>query len=146
MKIQTKLINHITLNGKKETGEKNLRKSLKELQKKLKKKPQGIFQFALIYATPIFKLHRIKNKNARKNKKNKFREIPGFIKNQEARTSLAIKFILTNTRKKGEAFYTKLNKEILLTAKNEGKSIENKNQLQKTILTKKHFFRYYRWN
>jgi len=146
MKIENKLINHLMLSGKKETGEKNLLKSIKELQKNSRKKSNGIFQLAFIYSTPIFKLHRIKNKNRKKNKSNKFREIPGFIKNKEARISLAIKFILFNTKKRGESFYKKFKKEVLLNAKNKGNSIETKNELQKSVLTKKHFFLYYRWN
>lgn len=146
MKIETKLINHITISGKKETGEKNLLKSVKEMQKSSTKKSNGILQLALIYSTPIFKLHKIKNKNRKKNKSNKFREIPGFIKNKDARTSLAIKLILSNTKEKRNSFYKNFNKEILSNAQNKGSSIEIKNELQKSVLTKKHFFRYYRWS
>lgn len=146
MKIKTKLINHLMLNGKKETGEKNLLKSIKELQKNSSKKSNKIFQLALIYSTPVFKLHRIKNKKRRKNQAGKFKEIPSFIKNKNARISLAIKFILFTTTKKKEAFYKKFNKEILLNAKNKGASIQMKNDLQKNVLTKKRYFLYYRWN
>lgn len=146
MKIETKLINHITVHGKKETGEKNLLKSIKEMQRNSKKKSTGVFQLALIYSTPIFKLHRIKNKNRKKNKNNKFREIPGFIKNKNARTSLAIKLILESTKKKKHFFYKNFNKEILTSAQNKSVSIETKNELQKNVLTKKHFFKYYRWS
>lgn len=144
MQIKTKLVNHLMLNGKKETGEKNLLKSVKELQKSSSKKSSRVFQLAVLYSTPIFKLHKIRNK--KRKKANKFKEIPGFIKNKQARTSLAIKFILLNTKRKGEHFFKKFNKEILLNAKNQGVSIEAKNELQKNILTKKHFFKYYRWN
>lgn len=144
MQIKTKLVNHLMVNGKKETGEKNLLKSVKELQKSSNKKSSRVFQLAMLYSTPIFKLHKIRNK--KRKKANKFREIPGFIKNKQARTSLAIKFILLNTKKKGEHFFKKFNKEILLNATNQGLSIEIKNELQKNILTKRHFFKYYRWN
>ena len=146
MKIKTKLINHLMGNGKKETGEKNLLKSVKELQKNSFKKFNGILKLALIYSTPIFKLHKIKIKKRKKNRTKKFREIPGFIKNKTARTSLAIKFILINTKKKGTSFPKKFYKEILLNAKNKGTSIQTKNDLQKNVIAKKHFFIYYRWN
>jgi ribosomal protein S7 len=146
MRIKTKLINHLTLNGKKEVGEKNLLKSIKELQKSSIKKSDTIFQLALINSTPIFKLHRIRNKKIKKNKTNKFREIPGFIKNKNTRTSLAIKFILLNAKHKGEPFYKNFYKEILLNAAHKGTSIQTKNDLQKNVITKKHYFRYYRWN
>lgn len=146
MEIKNKLLNHLTLSGKKETGEKNLIKSIKKIQKNSLKSSDKIFQLALIYSTPIFKLHKIKNKK-RKKKGSKFKEIPGFIQNKNARTSLAIKFILTSTKKNNNStnFYSKLNEEILDCAKNKSISIETKNNLQKDILTKKRYFLYYRW-
>lgn len=147
MKITSKIINHLVLNGKKETSETNLLKSIKELQKNSSKKSHNIFQLALIYSTPIFKLHRIKNKRRKKNKNEKFKEIPGFIKTSQARTSLSIKIILMNIKKnKGQTFYKIFNNEILLNAKKIGNSLETKNEIQKKILNKKHYFRYYRWN
>jgi ribosomal protein S7 len=146
MKIKTKLINLLTLNGKKEVGEKNLLKSIKELQKNSNKKYSEILHLALIYATPIFKLHRIKNKKIKKNRNKKFKEIPGFIKNKNSRISLAIKFILLSIRNKSETFYKKFNKEILLNAIENGNTLQVKNELQKSILIKKHYFRYYRWS
>ena len=82
MKIKNKLVNHITLSGKKETSEKNLLKSFKELQKNSFKKLNNIIQLALIYTMPLFKLHVIKNKKRKKSKKKKNREIPGFIKSK----------------------------------------------------------------
>ena len=59
MEIKNKLLNHLTLSGKKETGEKNLIKSVKKLQKNSFKNSKKIFQLALINSTPIFKLHKI---------------------------------------------------------------------------------------
>lgn len=146
MKIKNKLLNHITLSGKKETSEKNLLKSLKELQKNSLKKFNNIIQLALIFTIPVFKLHVIKNKKRKKSKTNKNREIPGFIKNKNSRISLAIKFILQNTKSNNKTFYKKLYKEILLDAGNKGNSVKIKTDLQKNILTKKHYFRYYRWS
>lgn len=147
MKIKTKLINHLTLNGKKETGEKNLLKSVKELQKNSTKHSSKIFQLALVHSTPIFKLHKIKLKKKKKSKNNRFREIPGFLKNRTSRISLALKFILKNSKKKFEFFNfsQNLSKEILICSKNRGESIKIKSELQKTVLSRKHFFRYYRW-
>lgn len=142
MKIQAKLINHITLNGRKETGEKNLVKGFKKLQKNYKKKTHEIFQLAIIYSISIFKIHKVKNK---KNKTNEFKEIPGFIKNNKTRTSLAIKTLLLHTNTQNEAFAKKLTKEILITSKNKGNNVEKKNEVQKNILNQKHFFRYYKW-
>jgi ribosomal protein S7 len=146
MKIKTKLINLLTTDGKKEVGEKNLIKSLKELQKNSNKKDSEILNLALIYSAPIFKLHRIKNKKIKKNRNKKFKEIPGFIKSQNSRISLAIKFILLSIKNKSETFYKKFNKEILTSAAQNSNTIQIKNELQKNIQTKKHYFRYYRWS
>jgi ribosomal protein S7 len=146
MKIKTKLINLLTLSGKKEVGEKNVLKSIKELQKTSNKKYSEILHLALIYSTPIFKLHKIKNKKIKKNRNKKFKEIPGFIKNKNSRISLAVKFILCSIANKNETFYKKFNKEIILNATQKGNTLQIKNELQKSILTKKHFFRYYRWS
>jgi ribosomal protein S7 len=146
MEIKNKLLNHLTLSGKKETGEKNLIKSIKKIQKNSLKSSEKIFQLALIYSTPIFKLHKIKNKKKKK-RASKFKEIPGFIHNKNSRTSMAIKFILNTTKKNSlsQSFYLKLNSEILDCAKNKSIAVEAKNNLQKDILTKKRYFLYYRW-
>ncbi len=147
MKIKTKLINHLTLNGKKETGERNFLESVKELQKNSTKRSSKIFQLALVHSTPIFKLHKIKLKKKKKSKNNRFREIPGFLKNRTSRISLALKFILKNAKKNLEHFnYNQnLSKEILICSKNKGESVRIKSELQKSVLSKKHFFKYYRW-
>lgn len=147
MKIKSKLINHLTLNGKKETSEKNLLKSVKELQKNSKKRFSKVFQLALIHSTPIFKLHKIKLKKKKKSKNNRFREIPGFLKTRTSRISLALKFILKNSKKNTEYsnYSQSLSKEILICSKNKGESVRTKSELQKNVLAKKHFFRYYRW-
>lgn len=146
MEIKNKLLNHLTLNGKKETGEKNLIKSIKKIQKNSLKSSEKIFQLALIYSTPIFKLHKIKNKKKKK-RASRFKEIPGFINNKSSRTSMAIKFIVNSIKKNNlsQSFYLKLNAEILDCAKNKSISVEVKKNLQKDILTKKRYFLYYRW-
>jgi len=132
-------------NGKKKTSEKILLKSFKELQKNSPKQSEKLIQIAVIHSTPTFKLHKISNKKQKKRNK-KVREIPAFISKTVARTSLAIKFILYNIKKKkSNNFYTKLKQEILLTAQLKGTVIEMKNELQKQTLLKKHFFTYYRW-
>jgi ribosomal protein S7 len=146
MEIKNKLLNHLTLSGKKATGEKNLIKSIKKIQKNSLKNSNKICQLALIFSSPIFKLHKIKNKK-RKKRGSKFKEIPGFIQNKNARTSLSIKYILNNTKKNSipKNFYSKLNTEIIDSAKNKSITIETKNNLQKDILLKKQYFLYYRW-
>ena len=114
MKIKTKYLNHLTLQGKKETSEKQLLKSFKAMQKISNKNSEKIFQLALIFSIPIFKLHKLKiNK-----KKKTFREIPGFIKNKHSRTSFASKLIILNIKKNvNNTLSKKFINEILSTSK-----------------------------
>ena len=98
IEIRNKIINHLIVSGKKETGEKVLLKSFKEIQKDSKKRSQELVKLGIIYSTPTFKLHRIENKKQKKRNK-KVREIPAFINDKTARISLAIKFILATLKK-----------------------------------------------
>ena len=143
IEIKNKIINNLLINGKKNTGEKILLKTLKELQKSSNKKSKELIKFAIIFATPTFKLHIMSQK---KRKKKKIREIPSFISKKNARISLAIKFILKTIKKKNSnKLYNKLKKEVLLTTQLKGDVIQIKNDLQKHILLKKHYFSYFKW-
>ena len=66
IELKNKIINHLILNGKKETGEKILLKSFKELQKSSKKQPKKLIKLALIFSTPIFKIYKITIKKKKK--------------------------------------------------------------------------------
>ena len=143
IKIINKTINHLMLDGEKKTGEKIFLKSFKDLQKFSKKQSKKLIELAIIFSTPIFKVHKITNK---KRKKKNIKKIPTIITAKKARISLAIKFILSALKnKKSNYFYTEFRKEILLSVKNEGPAIQMKNEIQKQVLLKKHFFSYYRW-
>lgn len=143
LEIKKKLINHIMINGEKKTSEKIILNCYKELQKKTKKKTNELIKLAVISASPIFKLHIITNK---KSKKKKVKEIPAFITNNNYRISLAIKFIISSIQKKGEHFYNKLNKEIILNSQQKGDAVQLKNNLQKKVLMRKKYLKFYRWN
>lgn len=143
IEVKNKIINNLLINGKKNTGEKILLKTLKELQKSSNKESKKLIKFAIIFSTPIFKLHKISQK---KKKKKKIQEIPSFISKKNARISLSIKFILKTIKKKNlNKFYNKLKEEILLTAQSKGDAVQIKNDLQKYILLKKHYFSYFKW-
>jgi ribosomal protein S7 len=145
LNIKNKLINNITLNGNKKISEKIVLKSLKELQKSSKKQSKELVKLALVQSTPIFKLHRISNKKLKK-KNRRVKEIPAFIAKMPARTSLAIKFILTSIEnKKSSNFYLKLKENLLLTSQAKGNAVKLKNELQKRTIQHKKFFKYYRW-
>jgi small subunit ribosomal protein S7 len=145
IEIKNKLINHLTVNGKKNESEKILLKSVKELQKISKKSSKKLIQLALVSATPIFKLNIITQKK-RKKKKQKSKIIPAFIYSKSSRISFAIKLIVATARKKkNQTLLTKIPEEILLSAQHKGNAIDAKKDIQKQAFLNKHLFKYYRW-
>lgn len=145
MEIKNKLINHLMLSGKKETGEKILLKSLKEIQKDSKKQSQELIKLGIMYSTPTFKLHKITN-NKQKKRNKKIRVIPAFISDKNARISLGIKFVLASLKKKkSNNCHIKLKNELIANSLYKGSAIQTKNELQKQVLVNKHYFSYYRW-
>lgn len=143
IELQGKLLNHIMQNGNKSTGEKLLLNSFKNLQQDCNKRTKEIFKLAIINATPVFKIHTIKNKKMKK-KKRKIKEIPVFITNQQLRSSLALKLIL-KTLKKKPSFFLSFTSEILLSSQSKSNSIELKDLIQKQVLNQKKYFRFFRW-
>ena len=145
MEIKNKMINHLMISGRKETGEKILLKSLKEIQRDSKKQSQELVKLGIMYSTPTFKLHKITNKKQKRRNK-KVRTIPAFISDKNARISLAIKFILITLRKKkSKNCHIKLKQELIANALYKGSAIQIKNELQKQVLVNKHYFSYFRW-
>lgn len=146
LKIKTKFANHLMINGGKKISEKIILKSFKNLQKISKKQINDVMKLSLLYATPIFKLHKISNKKVKKKKK-KIRIIPAFIPKIITRISLGIKYILFNINKKktNKFLFNKLQEEILIIAQNNGAFLEIKKETQQQTLLNKHYFRYYRW-
>jgi ribosomal protein S7 len=144
LEIKDKIISHLLVNGEKKTSENSLLKSFKELQKQSNKSTKKLVQLAIMYSLPIFKLHKMTQK---KKRKKQVREIPAFILNEKARISLAIKFIIASVKKKtADHFHVKLKHEILLNSQNKGDAASVKSELQKQVLLKKRFFRFYRWH
>ena len=144
MKIKSKLINHLIIDGKKEISEKTFNKNFKTLQKKSLKCSSKVFQLALISSTSVFRLHRISLKNR---KKKKVREVPGFLRNRENRISLALKFLIKTTKRTSDSLYFDKNflGKILSLSKFENETLLTKNETQKNLLSKRYLFRYYRW-
>lgn len=142
--IKKKIVNHLTLNGKKKTGEKLLLKSIKKLQKESLKQTEELIKLALVHVSPLFKLQKFTSK--RKKKKTKIKEVPFFILNNNSRISLAIKFIIraVDARKSNE-FCTQWCREVLANSKQSGDAVKMKNELQKQVLLQKRFFRFYKW-
>lgn len=141
--IKTKVINQIMMGGKKTISEKILLKGFKELNKSSKKQIKKLVQLRIFLSTPTFKLHTSVNK---KKRKKKVFETPTFIPNNQSRSSLSIKFILLSAKNKTTGnFYNKLKKEILTFLEQKEFVNELKNEVQKKVLAKKSYFRYYRW-
>lgn len=146
IEIKTKLINNLMKHGDKNKGEKIIFKSLKEIQKASNKQSKELIKLSLIASTPTFKLHTISKRKNKKKKKQKPTEVPAFIPKDISRTSLAIKFITASIRKKKvQKLHDKLKEEILLGAQYKGESVKFKSDLQKQVLSSKHFFSYFRW-
>jgi ribosomal protein S7 len=141
--IKNKIINNLLTDGKKNTGERIVLKSLKELQKYSNKQSKKLIQLSIISVLPTFKVHKISNK---KNKKKKIKEIPSFIYNKNARISLAIKIILNRVEKENCNFFTGFKQEITLNSQLKSSSIDVKNELQKQALIKKHYLINYKWS
>lgn len=144
LNIKNKFINHIMNKGRKMQSEKLLLKSIKELNKLSKKQIKNLMQLSIIQTSPTFKLHTSVNKK-RKKKKFKTHETPAFITQSANRTSLAIKYVLSNSEKQfTHKFYDKFKREVieLMTQKDVH---DNKIELQKKVISKKNYLRYYRW-
>lgn len=139
--IKTKIINNLTLNGKKDTSNKIVLKSLKQLQKNCLKQSKKLINLSLIVTTPIFKVHKI----IKKRKKKRIVEIPVLINSNKSKFSLGIKLFLSTLKtKKTGNFYTKFYKETLSNIQSEKSSVKLKNNTQKQALTKKRIFYYYK--
>jgi ribosomal protein S7 len=142
--IKNKIINNLTLNGKKDTSNKIVLKSLKQLQKNSLKQSKKLINLSFILTTPIFKIHKIIKKRKKKKKKSII-EFPVLINSNKSKLSSAVKFFLSTLQtKNSEPFYTKFYTEILSNIQNENSSVKFKNSIQKQALTKKHVFYYYK--
>jgi len=137
-----KLINYLILNGSKRLSENILLNSLKELQKFSNKNVKKLITLNLIYCLSVFKINTQTNTKQKKSLKKKTFI---FVKKNQTRTSLAIKyFIKIIKNEKSICFFKKFLKEILLILKNESVTIETKKDLQKQVFLKKHIFLYFR--
>jgi len=146
IEIKNKLINHLVIKGKKSKSEAIVLKSSKTLQISSSKSSKKLFQLALVYSTPIFKINSITQKK-RKKKKQKAKIIPAFISNKKSRTSFAIRLILKAAiKRKGISLSQEIKNEILMSSQNKSQTLETKKESQKQVLLNRHLFKYYRWH
>ena len=144
LEIKHRICNASLNSGNKKTGEKNLLKTFKKLQKISNKKHSSIVSLAIKNSTPALKMNKQKMK---RRKKKGSQDIPTFIQNNFLRINLALKYIVLNSIKRSEYknFYNKLSNEILESSRFKSSSIDQKTELQKQILIKKNLFFKYRW-
>lgn len=142
--LKEKFITSFMKKGKKETSEKILNKTIKKIQKSNKKNCKNQLQIAIINLTPTFKLNK---QSKKKGKKKQMNLVPVFLPNNDLRISFALKlFRLTSLKNKKEKTSKILTKEILHSSNFiKSTSIDNKNELQKQILSQKRYFYKFRW-
>ena len=142
--LKNKIVNVFMRNGKKHTGEKNLLKSSKLLQKSSRKNFQNLVQLAIINTTSAFKLNeQVMKKGKRKSKK----VTPSFIIKDSLRVMTALKFVRNTVQKNKSSanFYEILANEILASSSLKSQSIEQKSKLQTQILLNKRYLSKFKW-
>lgn len=142
--LKDKIINSLMHKGCKESSEKIFKKSIKRTQKLTKKNCKVQLQTAIINLTPTFKLTKQSKKRGKKKQMN---YTPIFLPNNLLRISFALK-LLKNTalKNKSSKTYEYLSKEILASANStKAVSVEQKNSLQKQVLSQKRYFYKFRW-
>ncbi len=146
-KLKQKIFTHYMENGKKQTSESILLKTLKLIQKSNKQFHIGIIKLAIVGSTPMFRVMKLKTKNKKKKSAALSKGIPTFVSSYHFRASWALKHIIlaSKKKKKSNIFHQQLKHEILLNSEYEGDAVKLKNELQKQALQKKKFFRHYRW-
>lgn len=138
--IKTSLLN----NGKKGTSEKIIKKSIKQIQKQSNINHKLLIKKAVIFSICIFKIEKQSNK---KGKRRIIKEIPSFINNKNTRKNKSLKNIKNSSIKNKELnnFYKKFSNEILLTCDKKSESINNRNNVNKQVLSKKRYLNKFRW-
>ena len=131
------LYKKIMLNGNKQTSEKLLLKSLKNVQKTVNKKNfKDLTKLALINSSPVFYIKKIKRK-----RKNSL-EFP-FLLKPNLRISYSLNFMLKSSEKK-KSFIHYFSNELLNSSRNSSFSVKKTQDIYKESFVKKKFANY-RW-
>ena len=135
--LVTKFINSMMWQGKKSTAENIFYKSLTKLQEKGGDEPLKLFTKAVENAKPLLevKTRRVGGANY---------QVPIEV-NPERRTSLAIRWLITYGRARGEkGMIDKLTNELLDAANGKGAAIKKKEDVHRMAEANK-AFAHYRW-
>ena len=138
--MNKQIIRQLLTDGKNSISEKIWLKSLKLFYKLYAKNHTKVITRAVINITPLIKVKQLKQKR----KRSQLREFP-YIVNKKSWIPLALKLLLSKTKKEKEVkMYQKLVTELVNATKKSGGSItKRKNLYEYAFLKKKYFF--YRW-
>lgn len=142
--LKNKIINSFMSNGQKETCEKILTKTLKNLQRSNNKNYKNILQLFILTLTPIFKLN---TQSKKRGKKKNIVFTPYLIPDNELRVNFALKLLRSTLLKNKKTEFSKdLTQEILTSILlSQSSSIEKKGEIQKQVLAQKRYFYKFRW-
>jgi small subunit ribosomal protein S7 len=135
--LVTKFVNSMMWDGKKSTAQTIFYESLKNLQEKAGDDALKVFKKAVENVKPVLevKTRRVGGANY---------QVPVEV-NPDRRTSLAIRWLLTYSRARGEkGMVEKLTNELLDAANNRGASIKKKEDVHRMAEANK-AFAHYRW-
>ena len=135
--LVTKFVNSMMWDGKKSTAQNIFYQSLKNLQEKAGDEALKVFKKAVENVKPLLevKTRRVGGANY---------QVPVEV-NPDRRTSLAIRWLLTYSRARGEkGMVDKLTNELLDAANNRGASIKKKEDVHRMAEANK-AFAHYRW-
>ena len=138
MTLKGVLLNHLVINGNKQTSEKLFLKSIKLSQKRLKKDHRDIFKSAIVLSSPIVGL-----KSVSKGRKQS-KDFP-FVLHKRIRISLAIKLILHTVNKTSKAsFSSDFSNEMILASQNVSSSTKSKQEIHNNAFLVRKYANY-RW-
>lgn len=137
--LKQNIFNRIMINGNKETSEKLFFKSLKSLQKDLRRKNfEEILRVSVINSSPTVYMKRIQRKRKRPT------EFP-FLLKSNARISYGVKFLIHSSRKNLQnSFYKILKTELINSSKKKSFGFKRKTDIHKEVFLKKKFANF-RW-
>ena len=142
--LKNRIMNTLMKDGKKTTGEKILLKSLKSLQRSTAKNCKILLQLSITNLTSTFKIN---EQSVRKGKRKTIKNYSSFITNDSLRIIEALKLLVNSSSKSKNLgfFYKRLTTEILSSSALKGQSIEQKNTIQKQVLTNRRYLSKFRW-
>jgi small subunit ribosomal protein S7 len=136
-KVVTKLINSVMLDGKKGTAQRIVYGAFEMVQEKTGKEAIEVFEEAMTNIMPVLeiKARRVGGANY---------QVPIEVR-PERRQTLALRWLVDYTRKRGErTMREKLAKELMDAANNTGASVKKKEDTHKMAEANK-AFAHYRW-